>query len=156
MANVSEPRYRRQIERSLHERVEVPLVLLSLKLASLARSQQGELQLELAELRDELMEVIEQLREVNRDVYPVVLEHEGLIPALQLAAARAPIPTRVEADSVDRHTPEVEAGVYFDCIERLSDLARSAGRDSTATVRVEEAPGSLRLQIELDGGELPA
>jgi signal transduction histidine kinase len=79
-----------------------------------------------------------------------VLSEHGLGEALAEAAAASPVVTRLVADDVGRFTAEVEAAMYFCCLEALQNAAKHA--HSTAvevTLAVESR--QLRLSVSDDG-----
>ena len=49
----------------------------------------------------------------------------------------------VEAGGLRRYSPELEAAVYFCCMEALQNAGKHAGPDAGATVKVWEDPGPL-------------
>ena len=53
---------------------------------------------------------------------------------------------RVEADGIGRYPPEVEATVYFCCVEALQNVGKHAGSGARATVRVREERGGAHLR----------
>ena len=56
----------------------------------------------------------------------------------------------VVADGVGRHPQEVEAAVYFCCLEALQNVAKYAGA-SKAMVRLHEVDGRLGFEVTDDG-----
>jgi signal transduction histidine kinase len=76
---------------------------------------------------------------------------------LQEAAARAALPTTVDADGVARYRPEVEAAVYYCCLEALQNAGKHAGEGARATVTLRRDDGVLRFEVVDDGrGFAPA
>ena len=75
---------------------------------------------------------------------------KGSAPRSTPQARRSPVPVTVEADGVGRYPPEVEAAVYFSCLEALQNVAKYAGA-AAATVALREAPGRLEFRINDDG-----
>jgi signal transduction histidine kinase len=140
---------RRQVERDLHDGAQQRLVLLKLKLAMLERDPSNEELL--AELRGDLDAALAELRDLAHGIYPAVLESDGLHAALADGAARASISTRVECDGVGRYPREVEAAVYFCCLEALQNAAKHAGEGATAAVRLRGRAGELRFEVTDDG-----
>jgi len=94
---------------------------------------------------------LEDLRELAHGIYPPLLADRGLAEALSAVAARAPIRTRLETAVTGRYPPEVEATVYFCCLEALQNAGKYAGRAASATVRVLEKEGGLLFEISDDG-----
>jgi signal transduction histidine kinase len=145
---------RRRVERDLHDGAQQHLVLLRLKLgmlitaverdpaavASLSRELSGDLDRALVELRD-----------LAHGIYPAALENEGLEAALRDAAGRAPIPTTLECDTEARRAPEIEAAVYFCCLEALQNAAKHAGEGARAAIRLIDDGRTLTFEVSDDG-----
>jgi signal transduction histidine kinase len=104
----------------------------------------------LDELGAETQQALEDLRDLARGIYPPLLADQGLGAALEAQARRSVVPVTVKADGVSRYPPEVEAAVYFSCLEALQNVAKYAGA-TTATVELREAPGRLEFRITDDG-----
>ncbi len=79
-----------------------------------------------------------------------MLAQHGLGEALRVAGRIAPIPTTVEADAIGRRRPEVEATVYFACMEALQNAAKHA-RGATGVAISLTDNGSLRFEVRDDG-----
>jgi signal transduction histidine kinase len=144
---------RRRVERDLHDGAQQQLVLAQLKAARLERLVEGELEAAAlaAELRADLGLALAELRDLARGLYPPRLETEGLAGALSEAASRASISTAVECDGAGRYRPELEAAVYFCCLEALQNAAKHAGEGASASVRLASADGTLTFEISDDG-----
>jgi signal transduction histidine kinase len=119
---------RRRIERNLHDGAQQRLIALLLRLDDP----------ELEPVRDELALALEELRELAHGLFPPILTSEGLEPALEAAARRAGLPVRVDAGDIGRLEPELEAAVYFCCVEALQNAAKRPG------VRASRTPSSSR------------
>ncbi len=145
---------RRRIERDLHDGAQQHLIGLAVHLR-LARDLADSEPERTAELLDALggdvQEALEQLRDLARGIYPPLLQDRGLAEALTAAAGRAPVRTRVEVSGIRRYEPDVEATVYFCCLEALQNAAKYGGDRATATVRVREEVGSLLFEVADDG-----
>jgi signal transduction histidine kinase len=145
---------RRRIERNLHDGAQQRLVALAVKLGlarRLAGADPEQTRTMLDELREELKDAVDELRNLAHGIYPPLLMDQGLAAALGSAAQRATLPTRVEAASIGRYPSEVEAAVYFCCLEALQNAMKHAGQAATAVVRVWEEPGALRFSVTDDG-----
>lgn len=145
---------RRRMERDLHDGAQQRLVLLQLKLGMLERQTQDDPRLAagIAELRADMSEAISELRDLAHGIYPAVLENEGLGAALQQAAGRAAIPATVELDGgICRQSREVEAAVYFCCLEALQNAAKHAGDGASAVVSAGEAEGEIHFAVSDTG-----
>jgi signal transduction histidine kinase len=105
----------------------------------------------LEELREELKDAVDELRNLAHGIYPPLLMDQGLAAALGSAAQRATIPTRVEAGPLGRYPSELEAATYFCCLEALQNAMKHAGPAATVVVRVWEEAGALRFAVTDDG-----
>jgi signal transduction histidine kinase len=141
---------RRQIERNLHDGAQQHLVALAVnvrlakKLAETDPVASGEI---LDQLGEGLQEAVQELRALAHGIYPPLLIDRGIVEALRSAAARAALPTDVDAESLRRYEPEEEAAVYFCCTEALQNAGKHAGEGATATVRVWEDDGFLMFEV---------
>ena len=148
---------RRRLERDLHDGAQQQLVALKLRLA-LASAEAAEVAPELgeqlAELGREAGETIEALRALAHGIYPPLLASSGLVTALRQQASKLPLDVSVEPDPADvpRTHAEVEAAIYFSCLEALQNVAKHA-QATRATVRFEHdaAAGVLRFSVQDDG-----
>jgi signal transduction histidine kinase len=145
---------RRRVERDLHDGAQQHLVLLNLKLAMAQRLIDTDPAAAKAmhdELRTDLERALAELRDLAHGIYPQALESEGLPAALREAAQRAAIPTTVEVDGATRYRPELEAAVYFCCLEALQNAAKHAGADAAATIRLAEIDRTVQFQVADNG-----
>ena len=133
----------RRIERDLHDGVQQHLVALAVNLQlarQLADTDPDEAKKLLERIGHDVREALEGVRELAQSVYPPLLLDRGLAEALAAAASAAGIPTRVDATGLDRYPPQVEATVYFCCLEALENAARHAGAGARATVTACSTP----------------
>jgi signal transduction histidine kinase len=145
---------RRQIERNLHDGAQQHLVALAVNLGlaqRIAETSPEEARAMLGQLGQDLKEAIQQLRNLAHGIYPPLLADRGLGEALAAAAARSALPTTVEATALHRHTPDVEAAVYFCCLEALQNAGKHAGQGARARIRIWEEEGGLLFEISDDG-----
>ena len=144
---------RRKVERDLHDGAQQYLVLLELKLGlmSKAAADDPEMSALAAEVREDLARALAELRDLAHGIYPAVLETDGLPAALQAAAERSSLPVTVDVDGVGRSRPEVEAAVYFCCLEALQNSSKHAGDGATATVRLAQSDSRLLFEVVDDG-----
>ena len=144
---------RRKIERNLHDGAQQHLVALSINLG-LARSMVDGDPAQVREILDQLKsdagDALENLRDLARGIYPPLLADRGLAAALTSHAAKAPVPTTVDAGEVKRYPMEVEAAIYFCVLEALQNVAKYA-HASSAVVRVGEENGHLVFAVTDDG-----
>jgi signal transduction histidine kinase len=144
----------RRIERDLHDGVQQHLVALAVNLQlarELADSDPPAAKTLLEEISQDVRDALESVRALAYSVYPPLLLDRGLADALHGAAAGLGIPTRVEAETTERYPPDVEATVYFSCLEALQEAVRQAGPEARATVRVWREPRALLFEVVLDG-----
>lgn len=145
---------RRRVERDLHDGAQQQLVLLGLKLglsSSLIKQDPAAAQAMHEELRGDLAQALSQLRDLAHGIYPAVLVSEGLPGALREAAGRAVVVTKVRCDGDGRYLPEVEAAVYFCCLEALQNAAKHAGDGVSVRIELTERDRRLVFGIADDG-----
>jgi signal transduction histidine kinase len=145
---------RRRIERELHDGAQQHLIalLVNLQLArQLADDDPAAVKVLLDEIARDVREALEDVRQLAHGIYPPLLLDRGLAQALGALASAAGIPTRVEAAALDRQAPEIEATVYFCCLEALRNAAQHAGAGARASVRAWHEQDSLRFDVIDDG-----
>jgi signal transduction histidine kinase len=145
---------RREIERNLHDGAQQHLVAMALQM-KLARQLAGTdaeaAQAMLDELADNLKEAIQELRDLAHGIYPPLLMDRGLGEAMAAAGRRAALPTNVNVDTAERFGQEVEAAVYFCCLEAMQNAGKHAGDGATIEVRVWQDEGALLFEVSDDG-----
>jgi signal transduction histidine kinase len=104
----------------------------------------------LADLRQNTGEAMANLRELARGIYPPLLADHGLVAALESGARRSPLPVAIDADGVGRYAQEVEAVVYFCCLEALQNVAKYTGA-STVHIHLADEGGWLTFSVADDG-----
>ena len=145
---------RRRVERDLHDGAQQHLVALAINLR-LARDivaedpdGAGEM---LGQLADDVQLTIKELRELAHGIYPPLLADNGLGDALAAAASRNPLKVVVTvADDIGRYPAEVEAAIYFSCLEALQNAAKHAG-DATVELRLWTESGGLLFSVTDNG-----
>jgi signal transduction histidine kinase len=144
---------RRRVERNLHDGAQQNLVALAVNLR-LARDILDEDPAAAAEMLDdiggEVRRTIQDLRELAHGIYPPLLADSGLGEALRAAAARSPLAVSVTAAQIGRYSPEIEAAVYFCCLEALQNAAKHAP-EATVQVAVWEESGGLLFSVRDNG-----
>ena len=141
----------RRLERDIHDGPQQRLVRLQMDLAAAERQLEGDPD-KARELISQAMQqskdALEELRALSRGFAPPILLDRGLVAALESAAVRSPIPTRVidELPSATTLPQEIERNAYFVASEALMN----AGKHSNATdieVRVALSPDSSSLDV---------
>jgi signal transduction histidine kinase len=145
---------RRRIERDLHDGAQQHLVALAVNLNVVRRlNEQDPTQAneKLEQLREDLREAIQQLRDFAHGIYPPLLMDEGLPSALRAAAARSPVPARLDAEGIGRYPQEIESAIYFCCLEALQNAGKYAGEGAEAAVRLRQEERALVFEVADDG-----
>ena len=105
----------------------------------------------LGQLADDVQLTIKELRELAHGIYPPLLADNGLPDALRAAASRSPLKVVVTvADDIGRYPAEVEAAIYFSCLEALQNAAKHA-EDATVELRLWTESGGLLFSVTDDG-----
>ena len=144
---------RRKLERNIHDGAQQRLVALSVlynMAAGLAKPLGEEQRAAIADLGAQSQGALETLRDLARGIYPAVLSDGGLIPALESQGRKSPFPVTVTADAIGRYPQDVEAAVYFCCLEALQNAAKYADA-SGVLVRLEDAGDQVRFSVSDDG-----
>jgi signal transduction histidine kinase len=144
---------RRRVERNLHDGAQQHLVAMAvnLRLARDIMTDDAEAAAEmLDQLADDVKNTIQELRELAHGIYPPLLADSGLGEALRAAANRSPLSVGVTADGIGRYGPEIEAAVYFCCLEALQNAGKHAPQ-AQVEVRVWEDSGGLLFSVIDDG-----
>jgi signal transduction histidine kinase len=143
----------RKLERDIHDGAQQQLVALSVKLGlaeQLASRDAAKTAALLAELKSDAADALENVRDLARGVYPPVLADHGLAAALEAQARKSPIPASVEIDDLGRYPQEVEAAIYFCCLEAVQNVAKYAAA-TRITVALAASNGDLTFSVADDG-----
>jgi signal transduction histidine kinase len=144
---------RRRLERDLHDGAQQSLVALAVSLR-LARDMVGDEPDAASQMLDqaaeELKATIQELRDLAHGIYPPLLADSGLAQALAAAASRSPLAVTVSALGIGRYSADIEAAVYFCCLEALQNAAKHAP-GASVEVRVWEESGGLLFSVRDDG-----
>ena len=144
---------RRRLERNIHDGAQQQLVALSVKtrlVRDLTPRDPGKAAEMLTQIDAEIQKTLEDLRDLARGIYPPLLVDKGLGAALDAQARRSLVPTTVQAETIGRYPPELEAAVYFSCLEALQNVAKYADA-SSATVTLTQSNGHLTFEVADDG-----
>ncbi|WP_018639112.1 sensor histidine kinase [Parafrankia elaeagni] len=152
---------RRRIERDLHDGAQQQLVSLAVGLrlvrdlvadsmgeetaaarnedAVAARNEDAAAADELlTAMAEQVTETIAEVRNLAHGIYPPLLRSSGLAEALRAAGQRSALGVTVGADGIGRYPPDIEAAVYFCCLEALQNAAKHAAGCSVDILLVEE------------------
>ena len=144
---------RRRLERNIHDGAQQNLVALKIKLG-LARQawkkQPERMGTLLEELTADADESLNTLRELARGIYPPLLADKGLATALEAQGRRSPIPVELSAESTGRYRADLEAGIYFCCLEALQNAAKYSGA-SRVEIQLSQRNGEVIFAVKDDG-----
>jgi signal transduction histidine kinase len=144
---------RRRLERNLHDGAQQHLVALKTRMALAKRLIAKD-----AAVADELLtnleadasEALDTLRDLARGIYPPLLADRGLAVAIEAQARKVSVPVDVHADHISRYPQEIEAAVYFCCLEALQNVAKYA-HASSVTVTLQQSDSQLSFSVLDDG-----
>jgi signal transduction histidine kinase len=146
---------RRQLERDVHDGAQQHLVALAVTLR-LARQTAEKDPAKLRPLLDDLIvqatEALETLRALARGLFPAILADRGLASALRSHLSRAYPRAALDPGplELERFAPDVEAGVYFCCLEALQNAGKHAAGAAVA-VRLDRIEGWLTFEVRDEG-----
>jgi signal transduction histidine kinase len=145
---------RSKLERDIHDGAQQHLVALTVNLR-LALTLMVKSPTRAARLLDQqasaAQTAIETLEQLAHGIYPSRLVNAGLAPALRVATADGPLNVVVTETSTRRPTPEVEAALYFCCMEALQNAAKHADATEANVELNVAADGRVQLTVEDDG-----
>ena len=141
---------RRRLERDLHDGVQQHLLGLAAQLtAAMTSTADPAATAAFGQVRDELKEVLGELRDLAHGIHPAVLSQGGLAVALEDVTERLPLPVRVIAPA-SRAAPAVEATAYFVACEALTNAVKHSKADSVSVV-IRMTGSWLDMEIADDG-----
>jgi signal transduction histidine kinase len=143
---------RRKIERDLHDGVQQKLVALRIQLElvrDLAR--ESGLWNRLAGLAADFDDALDELRSAAHGIYPPLLADEGLATALREVARRSTMPLTVDLADVGRLSEDRETAIYYCCLEALQNVAKHAGDDAEALLRLWRDRNAVRFAVSDNG-----
>ena len=139
----AQDRERRRMERDIHDGAQQQLVAIAvnLGLAQQMVSDAPDAAVEiLASLKRDVGDALETLRDLARGLFPPLLIESGLAAALRAHLAKVRLEPTIDVDGVAgaRFDPQVEAAVWFCCLEALQNASKHA----------PGAPVAVRLAVE--------
>ncbi|MGH3765640.1 MAG: ATP-binding protein [Pseudonocardiaceae bacterium] len=149
---------RRRLERNLHDGAQHHLVSLRMTLGLV---EHGIASGHLDQARDGLDRLAAQignaetvLAETATGVSAIVLSDRGLVAALnaELSGAQPPIAVTTAHPALSEHRfpAEIEAAVYFCCLEAVNN-ARKHAAGASVSVQLREVDGTLHFTVQDDG-----
>jgi signal transduction histidine kinase len=154
----SQEEERRRISRELHDETVQSLVALSRRIElSQASETDPAKREELGALQDMVRDTVRGVRQISRDLRPLILEDLGLLPALRalVAVAREGAGALAQADfrvtgQPAPLSPQQELALYRITQEALTNIRKHA-RATSARVTLAFTPGAAQLEIADDG-----
>jgi signal transduction histidine kinase len=150
---------RRRIERSLQygSRQHLTVAKSHLQLARRRLRTGDAIDDVLEHLIDELQAANQELRALAHGIYPPELTTHGLAAALRIAARLCPLPVVVRAEGIGRYSTEVEASVYFMCIQIFEIVQEGRCRTPRVVIDLSECGGlSFEISVTWPGCDLTA
>jgi signal transduction histidine kinase len=144
---------RRRLERDIHDGAQQQLVALAVKIRlaeSMVERDPAKARELLGQLQAETTDTLENLRDLARGIYPPLLADQGLAVALEAHARRSPVPVHVRPDSIGRYPEDVEATIYFCCLEALQNVAKYANA-SSVEIELQQHDGLVAFEVRDDG-----
>jgi signal transduction histidine kinase len=144
---------RRRVERDIHDGAQQYLVALMVRLRvarTLVHRDPERARVVAGDVRRILAEALGTLNDLAQGIHPPVLTSHGLAAALRRQEANPSVRVTVEDEGLGRYAAEVEAAVYFACLEALNNAAKHAA-GANVTVRLTEDGGHLVFSVSDDG-----
>jgi signal transduction histidine kinase len=144
---------RRRLERNIHDGAQQHLVALAVKLrlaGTTAAKDPAEAADQLLALSEETDVARTTLLDLASGIYPAELEEQGIGPALATHGSGAGVPIEVDVDGVGRLPIEIEAAIYFVCLEAMQNATKYA-RASTVHVTLARESDGIAFSVHDDG-----
>jgi signal transduction histidine kinase len=149
---------RRRISRELHDDLNQKIATLSMNISQLKRNvpmPDGALISELDQLRETASDLTNEVRRLSHQLHPAVLEHLGLVKALESYIAsfvqEEQIDVRLSSELRDERIPfQTSIGLYRVAVEALRNVARHSGARS-AVVSLRRNAEVLELCVSDSG-----
>lgn len=159
-AHAAEGQSLRRLERDIHDGPQQRLVRLQMDLAAAERQLDADPEKTraiIAEAMQQSKDALEELRALSRGIAPPILLDRGLIAALESAADRSTVPTRIvsEMPAATQLAEEIERNAYFVVSEALANAAKHSQATAVEVV-VSLAEGAesqvwLRMTVTDNG-----
>mgnify|MGYP001611624699 CR=1 FL=1 len=145
----------RRIAQALHDEAGQLLASVHLALEDIARQQAPAIRDLLRDVRKQLDHIEVQLRRLSHELRPPILDHLGLVPALQFltdgVSQRARVSITLEGDLAGRLPPTVEMALYRIVQEALTNVTKHASA-SHVSVSVRREPADKVVCSVWDDG----
>jgi signal transduction histidine kinase len=144
---------RRRLERNIHDGAQQHLVALAVKLrlaGAAAAKNPAKAADQLRDLGDETDLARTTLLDLASGIYPAELEEQGIGPALATHAGGSGVRIEIAVDGVGRLPIEIEAAIYFVCLEAMQNAAKYA-HASQVRVSLARDDEDIAFTIRDDG-----
>ncbi|HVS04723.1 MAG TPA: histidine kinase [Candidatus Dormibacteraeota bacterium] len=144
---------RRRLERNIHDGAQQNLVALTVRLrlaTSLAKRDPERARASVKALESDSDQALETLRALASGIYPPLLREQGLAAAIRVEVAKLPFSVTLHAGHLERYPVEVEAAVYFVCLEALQNVTKHA-RASRVEINLRSSIHELSFEVSDDG-----
>lgn len=149
---------RRRISLLLHDDISQDIAALGVTISRFKRNlpdSTGPMREELDRLGKHIYDLTTEVRQLSHQLHPDVLEHVGLVSALELQVAEFGHEEQIQANfsAEVRRDPiplDVSEGIYRVALEALRNVSRHSGARS-ANVSLSEADGFLTLKVSDSG-----
>ena len=144
---------RRRLERNIHDGAQQHLVALAvqLRLAGAVAAKDPERAAgQLRDLGDQTDLALTTLLDLASGIYPAELEERGIGPALTTLGRSSGIPIDVDVDGVGRLPIEIEAAIYFVCLEAMQNAAKYANATEVRVALTREGD-AIAFSVRDDG-----
>jgi len=149
---------RRRISRELHDDLNQKIAALSMSISRLKRKiplHDGDMVIELDQLRNTANGLTDEVRRLSHQLHPAVLEHLGLVPALESYIVsfsdEEQIDVKFTAETGDERIPfQTSICLYRVALEALRNIARHSGA-RVAAVSLKRVSDTLELQVSDSG-----
>jgi signal transduction histidine kinase len=146
---------RRQLEREIREGAQLHLreIAATLRAATELVGRDAEaVGILLDQLGEDANHALAELRDVARGIFPPLLADKGVVAALEAHVRKEGIAAAMELDDVRdlRFDPDVEAAVFFCCLQALQNAKRHAGGRGVV-LRLTAAAGAIGFSVSDEG-----
>jgi signal transduction histidine kinase len=149
---------RRRISRQLHDDLNQKIASLSMGISQVKRKlpmQETALVVELDQLREDAATLTHDVRTLSHQLHPAVLEHLGLVTALESYISNFNVEEQIEVKLTaevgsEPLPPQVSICLYRVAIEALRNVARHSGA-SSAAISLKRSDAVIELQVSDSG-----
>jgi signal transduction histidine kinase len=131
---------RRRVERDIHDGAQQHLVALMVQLG-VARRLATKDPRRARKIVDAVQEIVhdalDTLHDLAQGIHPPLLTEQGLATALRRQAGNSALAVTIDDRGLGRYAIEVEAAVYFACLEALNNAAKHAPGSRVVVVLLE-------------------